>query len=293
MIVKTEKDNIPGLLLLVDFEKAFDSVSLSFLHKALDFFHFGPSIKQWIKAFYSNIKTCIFLNGQYSKWFNVQRGVRQGDPCSPYLYLICAEILSSLIRKNEQIKGIKIADKEILLSQFADDTTLCLDGTEDSFRESINVLLRFSEMSGLKINNEKTQVVWIGSQKNCQIRFLRDRNFCWDPGIFQVLCIKFSTDIDLISKINFDGKLIDIQRVLHPWSKRNLTPYGKIAVLKTLAISKNTHLLLNLPDPPENFLIELESIFYQFLWDGKKSKIRKEIVRQSYEDGGLFINSDY
>ena len=94
-----------------------------------------------------------------SEWFDIRRGVRQGDPCSPYLFLICAEVLSNFIRSNENIKGIKLNEKELLLSQFA-DTTLALDGSEKSFTESILLRDKFSKMSGLKINNDKTMAVW-------------------------------------------------------------------------------------------------------------------------------------
>ena len=108
VLVHTECHNIPGLLLAIDFHKAFDSISWAFMQKALDFFGFGPDIKRWIQTFYTNINACVMVNGGYTSWFSVQRGVRQGDPCSPYIYLICAEILSLLIRNNGNIKGINL-----------------------------------------------------------------------------------------------------------------------------------------------------------------------------------------
>jgi hypothetical protein len=282
----TENENIPGLLFMIDFEKAFDSVSWSFLHKALDFFNFGPMMKKWILLFYSGINSCVSLNGQYSPWFPILRGVRQGDPSSPYIYLICAEILSLLIRQNDRIKGIRLNDKECLLSQFADDTTLYLDGSEASFNEAIATLLKFSKISGLKMNTEKTQVVWIGSRKNCNIKYMRDENFVWNPGTFKVLGVKFSTDLTEIGDINFGDKLLAIKRVIKMWKKRKLTPLGKIAIIKSLLMSKLTHLLISLPDPSEQFLKQLEKEFYDFLWDGKV-KIKKTIVCKQYKQGGL------
>ena len=198
----TEKENIPGMLLTIDFEKAFDSVSWSFLFKCLRYFNFGPDIIKWIETFYCDITTCISVNGQYSSRFPIQRGVRQGDPVSPYLYLVCAEILSLMNRRNIKIKGIKIKNKEQLLSQFADDTTLYLNGPEKSFIEAINMFSKFSHIFGLKINFDKTQIIWIGSQKNCGIKYMRDKNFVWDPGTFTVLGITFSTNTDMIVKIN-------------------------------------------------------------------------------------------
>jgi hypothetical protein len=227
------------------------------------------------------------INGQYSSWFSVKRGCRQGDPCSPYLYLICAEILSIMIRSNKNIKGIQFKDKENLLSQFADDTTLCLDGSKKSFNEAVKVLLKFAEMSGLKINFDKSHVIWIGSSKNCKLRFMRDKNFIWDPGTFKILGVLFSTDISNITSLNFDNKLLEMKRVLSYWKKRQLTPFGKITVIKTLVFSKIIHLLMNLPDPPEEFLLALEKELYMFIWNGKHSRVKKSVVCKSYTDGGL------
>ena len=124
-------------------------------------------------------------------------------------------------------------------------------------------------MSGLRVNEEKTQVVWIGSRTNCRVWFLRNTNyFCWDPGIFnKVLGIKLCTDTDYISEINYENKLFEIQRILKSWSYRHLSPLGKITVIKTLAVSKVIHLFTNLPGPPIVFLQNLNEACFQFLWD--------------------------
>ena len=73
------------------------------------------------------------MNGQYSQWFDVKKGTRQGDPLSLYLFLICAERLASMIRQTENIHGINILDEEILLSHFADDTTFSRMVQENPF----------------------------------------------------------------------------------------------------------------------------------------------------------------
>ena len=133
----TENLNIPGLLLIVDFEKAFDSISWKFIMNVLDFFNFGDSIKKWINVFNNDISSMVVQNGFLSDPFSVERGCRQGDPLSPYIFLLCAEILSLLIKANKDIKGIKIANITYKLSQFADDTTLLLDGSEKSLNETL------------------------------------------------------------------------------------------------------------------------------------------------------------
>jgi hypothetical protein len=115
----TEKYDIPGLLLLIDFEKAFDSISWAFISKVLDLFNFGPIFRKWIDTFYKNTESCCLINGHMSEWFYLQRGCRQGDPISPYIFILCAEVLADLIRNNENIKGIKLQNTEFKISQFA------------------------------------------------------------------------------------------------------------------------------------------------------------------------------
>ena len=173
----TQKYNIPGLLLLIDFEKAFDSIEWSFIDKVLNFYNFGRDLIKWIKTFYNNIESCCLINGHMSEWFLIQRGCRQGDPISSYIFILCAEMLAILIRNNNDIKGITIGNTEYLISQFADDTTLILDGTEQSLKTAINILKFYECISGLKVNIEKTKGVWIGSKLNSTQQICEDIDF--------------------------------------------------------------------------------------------------------------------
>ena len=148
---------VPGLLLLIDFEKAFDSLSWSFIQKVLKFLNFGPSICRWIETFYSNITSSVIQCGFMSESFRIGRGCRQGDPLSPYIFIICAEFLAIKIRQNSKIKGIKIHDTEFKISQYADDTSIFLDGSSDALNGTLTELDKFANVSDLKINFDKTQ----------------------------------------------------------------------------------------------------------------------------------------
>ena len=98
ILFETKNQNLPGLILSVDFEKAFDTVSWKFIEKVLDYFNFGPSVKSWIKLFQKGSESGIIQNGHMSDFLKLKRGCHQGDPISPYIFILCAEILGKMIR---------------------------------------------------------------------------------------------------------------------------------------------------------------------------------------------------
>ena len=159
-----EKHKLPGLLMQIDFEKAFDSVSWDFLYTVLESFGFDCKFINWIKLFNTDIKAYILQCGFLSDPITIGRGCRQGDPISAYLFLLVAEVLCCLIRKSKDVSGISIGNVTLKLTQFADDTTIILDGSKDSLQATLNILEIFGQLSGLKINAEKTKLVWVGSE---------------------------------------------------------------------------------------------------------------------------------
>ena len=139
----TEGNNIDGLLMLKDFEKAFDSISWKFMYHTLYKFGFTKKFIKWIKLFNTNIKASILQFGFLLDFFSIERGCKQGDPLAPYLFLLCAQILCLLITQNRLIKGITIGNTSFKITQFADDTTLIMDGSESSLVATLNILVQF------------------------------------------------------------------------------------------------------------------------------------------------------
>ena len=89
IIAHTKVSKLPGVLLFIDFEIAFDSIEHNFLYKALERFNFGPSFIRWIQTFCNNLSSCVLNNGFFSSPFQLKRGVRQGAPLSPYFIPNC------------------------------------------------------------------------------------------------------------------------------------------------------------------------------------------------------------
>ena len=121
IISQTEVQDKPGMVLLLDFEKAFDSVSWNYIIKVLQFFNFGEYFIHLVKIIFTNIKLCVIQHGFFSEFFSIGRGCRQGDPASPYIFLLCVEIMGLMIRENRNITGIYLFDTEYKLIQYADD----------------------------------------------------------------------------------------------------------------------------------------------------------------------------
>lgn len=122
----TVNENVPGMLIFIDFQKAFDSLEWDFIFGCLEAFDFGPDFSRWVKTFYKNIQSCVINNGNVSDYFSLGRGVRQGDPLSPYLFVLAAEALAIAVRQNVHIKGILVDGQETKLLQYADDMTAVL-----------------------------------------------------------------------------------------------------------------------------------------------------------------------
>ena len=273
-----KNENKPGLLLQIDFEKAFDSLSWKFMDKVLRFFNFGTEIRQWVKIFYTEVKSCVIINGQASGWFNLGRGCRQGDPLSPYLFILCAEILALRLRQDKDVRGFLVNGNAHLISQYADDTLLFLDGTKQSFERVVFLILEYAKYSGLCMNFEKSKAIWIGNNINNNTKFMEHLPLEWNPKEFTILGIKFTADLSDIVGQNYCNKIKEMQQVINLWSKRNLTTIGKVTVFKSLVISKIIHLLICLPKPSKTYMKQIEKLQYDFIWDNKRAKINKVIA---------------
>jgi len=277
-----KRKNLTGILLLVDFEKAFDTVRWNFLDETLKKFNFGTIFRKWIRIIYTSITGTVSNNGYFSDYFYILRGVRQGCPLSAYLFLLIVEIMAINIRANTNIKGIKLKTKEIKISQLADDTTLIME-TYESIKHVRTLLTNYGIISGLKTNMDKTQAFMIGKHMK---RYKDTEAIKWSDYPIHTLGIYICKDETDNIKYNFAPKVKLIKTMLNIWKQRNLSLKGKITVLNSLAASQLVYISSTI-ETPEIILKEIEKIFFDFLWNSKVSKIAKSTIIQNIEDGGL------
>ena len=163
LIEYSEVKDIPGSIVLLDIEKAFDTVEHNFLFEVLNRFNLGDNFIRWVKTFYNSRKSYVINNGFMSNSIDMSRGIFQGCPISPFLFLFAIEILAIAIRSNEQIKGLKVGNIEKKINLLADDTTCFLQGDLESFQVLFSTLDKFASFSGCKINMSKSEAIHIGS----------------------------------------------------------------------------------------------------------------------------------
>ena len=267
-----------GILVTIDFEKAFDSLDHRFLLKVLRTFNFGPSFIQWIRTFYSNVSSCVINNGFATSYFNVDRGVRQGDPLSPLLFILSLEVLACSIRQNDKIQGIKIEDEVVKISLFADDMT-CFLRNKSSYENLIVNLDLFSRFSGLKLNEEKTEFFCLGVQN-------LSKSFSYEfKHSIKILGVHFDYDELSRKKANFEAIIKSIKKTLGMWKWRGLTLIGKIQIVKSFAIPKFMS-KASLIHVSKDLIQAVNKELYSFIWKGK-DKVKRLALINDIENGGL------
>ena len=218
-----ENKQKPGLLMLIDFEKAFDSISWKFMYNVLEFLGFPSDYINWIKLMNQNFTASVVQAGVRSAPITIARGCKQGDPIASYLFIFCGQILSYLLEFDCQFKGITIGQKEFKLSQFADDTTVFLDGSCDSLQSALNIIEIFGSFSGLKMNKNKTKVIWIGKRKHSKDKLSVDANLDWGTTQFDLLGLRFSVNLDEMTTLNYSLAFEKAKKLLQSWQGRPLT----------------------------------------------------------------------
>ena len=164
LIQIANEQDLEAAFIFLDQEKAFDRVNYEFLFKTMKAFGLGEEFIHWVRLIYSNATTRIKMNGFLTDNLPLNRGVRQGCPLSPLLYVLIIEILALQLRKNPDIVGFTVGGEKIISAHYADEAVITIKQNK-CFKEVIKDLDRYEEASGAKINYDKTKGLWVGKWK--------------------------------------------------------------------------------------------------------------------------------
>jgi len=271
-----------GLCLKVDFEKAYDSVRWDFLYDMLSRMGFHRVWINWIRACLESATVSVLVSP--TEEFKPTRGLRQGDPMTPFLFLVVAEGLAGLVRqalRANLLSGVKVGNKEVKVSflQFADDT---LFFCEDSWCNVVimkSILRGFEIASGLKINFHKSRLAGVNVQSNkllCYSKFL-NCNLMGTP--FKYLGLEVGGNPR--KKSFWDHVLSKLKTRLSVWKGRFLSLARRTCVIKSV-LNAIPLFYLSIFKAPESIYKSIISIQRRFLWGWGKE--RRPIAWVSWED---------
>ena len=282
------QNDIDGILLFLDFQKAFDSVEWNFMFKVLKKFNFGDVFIEWLQILYTNPVFRLKNNGWISKTCQMYRGIRQGCPISAIIFLFVAEILGIQIRNNKNVEGFTFGNNnehEIKVVQHADDCTLPLKN-EKSMDHALREIDYFSRVSGMKLNISKTECILMGSLKdnpNVQTHGVKINKTC-----IKTLGVYIGHDKELCYQNNWIKYISDMEKLFESWKTRNLTIFGKCCIINSLAISKLLYLASVLKFPEQKKYQYMNKIIYGFLWK-KRDRIKRATLIGKISQGGIGI----
>ena len=274
-----------GILLSLDIEAAFDSVSWSFIKKVMKERSFPHYIVKWFETLYAESFSRVLYNGHLSSMIKLGRSCRQGDALSCYLFILVMDVLANRINCNPAISGVKIGTMEVKVLMYADDTVCIIEPRKECVTELFSELGWFAKFSGLRPNLEKTQAMWIGEPFHEAEMFQNAFNLQWCESL-KLLGIDFENSLNATTEI-YKEKIIEIKREISKCKMRNISLIGKVLIIKALLVSKISYLFATITNPSESFIKELERVLYQFLWHGKRERIRRSTLIKEPLKGGV------
>ena len=281
-----ESENLEALLISVDFYKCFDTLEFSAIKGAMKFFNFGEYFIKMVFTLYNSFESTILYSGNLSEYFTPSRGIHQGCPISGYLYILVAEVLAINVKNNPDIKGIPIigSDKPEVITQYVDDMYLLSLFDKSSLEAMTRELEKFHDNTGLRVNYDKTTIFRIGALKHSNRKFRTSANFKWANADINVLGIVL--DDESINR-NYHTIIQKMSTITQIWSQRNLSLKGKVTVLNNLVGSLLVYQMQMLPMISNIDLAKINRILEDFIWRGRKPKIRLKTLQNSTIQAGL------
>jgi hypothetical protein len=292
------KQGVPGVLCKLDVEKAYDHVNWGFLLYLLQRCGFSHAWISWIRFCISTVRFSILINGCPSGFFASSRGLRQGDPLSPLLFVIVMEALSRIMDRAIRgglFSGFMVGspqNQQVLISHllFADDTLIFCDADLSQLAHLRSVFLWFEAVSGLRINLGKSEMVPVGEVSNLEeLALILGCKVA--PLPMKYLGLPLGAPFK--AKSIWNPIIERMEKRLAGWKRLYLSKGGKLTLIKSTLSSLPTYFLSLFPIPA-GVAHRLEKIQRDFLWNGMGEETKFHLVSWSkicepIQHGGLGI----
>jgi hypothetical protein len=239
------KHKVPGVILKLDYEKAYDRVNLDFLFEILHSRGFSPKWISWIQKIVTMGSVGVTLNGEDNPFFKSGKGLRQGDPLSPILYNLVGDILTRMLIKaadQQLIKGLKTSiEKEVISLQYADDTVLFSNPDPVSLRNLKSTLAVFEQIVGMRIDFHKSEIVPMNLEGNLihQIAHL----FGSPIGNFPIRYLGVPLHYEKLKREDLQPLIDKILNKVIGWKGRLLSHAARLVLVQTCIASIPVYLL--------------------------------------------------
>lgn len=200
-----------AVVMSIDLEKAFDSLSWGFLLATMERMQMGEGWLNWVHLLYEEPRARVRTGTTVSPSYNMCRGTRQGCPLSPLLFALAMEPLAERIRREGGRLGIKLDESTHIISLYADDVLLYLRNGAVGIQEMLRILEEFEELSGLRLNRRKTHIFPMHPSLLRPLTLPLDLD--WAPVTFRYLGVRiYHTQADLMEG-NLGGYYGDFRRL--------------------------------------------------------------------------------
>ncbi|KAG7587392.1 Reverse transcriptase domain [Arabidopsis thaliana x Arabidopsis arenosa] len=287
----------PRCAMKIDISKAFDSVQWGFLLNTLRAIDIPEQYVNWIQTCVTTASFSVQVNGELAGYFNSQRGLRQGCSLSPYLFVICMNVLSRKIDKafHDKRIGFHPNCKQMKLTHlcFADDLMVFVEGNKKSIEGALEVFDEFAVHSGLKISLEKSTLYMAGVSTNVKEEILEQ--FPFEYGSLPVRYLGLPLLTKKMTATDYLPLLEKIRSQISSWTARTLSFAGRLQLISSVIFS-----LINFWIAafrlPKACIKEIDKMCSAFLWSGpslnsRKAKVAWSEVCSPKSEGGLGLRS--